>query len=567
MKVFLLPLILLMATSSAVAAERDPILDAMNDELKRSVTELKIDKHDKPYYVSYMISDDTSLEIAAAFGAITKDELSRGRNAFVDVHVGTYQLDSGHVSRGLFGLAGGVPGSVKEISLDDNYDAIRHELWLQTDSSYKNAIQHLEKKKSDLGEKNVKERPDDWSKESAIVRVEPRCKLSVDRVLWADKMKGWSAIFKSYPKIRTSKVTLDAALLNKYFVNNEGSEIRVPDGRCMLSASATAESSDGFAISDSVVFGSFDIDHMPADALVQEKIKALAEKLTQVIVAKELDTYDGPIMLEGEAAAEFFDKILSPSIIVKRPFDGDPIKNTEDANQSRIGRRILPTYVNVEDIPDLKDEKGALLPAGYDVDNEGVPGQKVVVVEKGILKRLLSTRLPTLKNKSSNGHAPGNGGEPIVTNLVVNSERTLDMAALKAKLMALGKDEGLDYVLIVRKFSAPPQMNGRDFSFENISALLSGVRNRSALPYAVEVVKVNLSDGHEELLRGGQFTTANIRMLRDIAATGDDKHRYQLTDGQTVTTPSLIVTDVELQKIHADADKPPKLEHPYFEKH
>jgi hypothetical protein len=42
-------------------------------------------------------------------------------------------------------------------------------------------------------------------------------------------------------------------------------------------------------------------------------------------------------------------------------------------------------------------------------------------------------------------------------------------------------------------------------------------------------------------------------MLRNIAAAGDDKHRYEMPDGQTVITASLILTDVELQKIHADA--------------
>jgi predicted Zn-dependent protease len=215
----------------------------------------------------------------------------------------------------------------------------------------------------------------------------------------------------------------------------------------------------------------------------------------------------------------------------------------------------------------LKDEKGGLLPSGYEIDNEGVAGQKVVVVEKGILKRLLSTRLPTLKNKNSNGHAPGAGGDATVTNLIVNSERTLDPAALKAKLMALGKDEGLDYVIVVRKFGSTSQTGIGDFSLENITELLSGMRNRGGLPYAVEVSKVYLSDGHEELLRGGKFTTSNIRMLRDIAATGNDSRRCQLMEGRTVTTPSILLTDVEIQKIHADADKPPKLEHPYFEKH
>src|ERR1700733_1012438 len=104
----LLPLIIALA-NSGLQPDHDVLFNAMNDELARSVHQLRIEKHDKPYYVSYRIEDCETLDINASFGAITKNRESRSRRLFVDVHVGDYQLDSGNMRSGFAWaeLAGG----------------------------------------------------------------------------------------------------------------------------------------------------------------------------------------------------------------------------------------------------------------------------------------------------------------------------------------------------------------------------------------------------------------------------------------------------------------------------
>jgi predicted Zn-dependent protease len=560
MKAVLLPLIIAIA-SAGIQPEHDVLFDAMNDELARSVNQLKIEKHDKPYYVSYRIDDSEILEINASFGAITNDRESRHRRLDVDVHVGDYTLDSGNMRS--FNWDDAMGGTT--LTLDDNYDAIRHKLWLKTDSAYKRAVQNLEKKKAALQQKNEKERPDDWSHEPKFVLLQPKQEFSSNRALWKTTIKKLSAIFKDYPKIRKSEVDFNETLYNKYFVNSEGSKFRISEATCYVTATATAQASDGTKIADSIILAATDERHLPSSEEMEMKTKQLAQRLTKAIDAKEADSYEGPVMLEGEAAADFFARALAPNVVTKRSPDDEVFRRIDDTAQSRIGRRILPTFINVTDDPTLKDASGANLSSSSDVDNEGVPSKRVALVEKGILKTMLSTRLPTMKVKTSNGHSPGENNRAVITNLIIQSDEKLDPAKLKAKLFELGKDDALDYVLVVRKMGWTPVPDMQSLDIEHF--IDGGRGDRVVLPSAVDVSRLYLSDGHEEPLRGSSFASSTMRILRDIAATGNDSQLYQQPGGtSSITTPSIILKDVEVQKPRADVDKPPTLVHPYFEK-
>ncbi len=562
MKAVLLSLIIALAASD-MRPNDDVLFEAMNDELARSVGQLKIEKHEKPYYVSYCICDFSTLDIDASFGAITEDQQSRHRTLSVDVHVGSYQLDSGNMRRDYWDNFID-PGT---LNLDDDYYAVRHKLWLKTDSAYKHAVENLEKKKGILQEKNAKERPDDWSKEQPLVLIQPKQELLPDRDTWKARVKNLSSIFKEYPKIRQSTVGLKEFLVSRYFVNNEGSKSRVNEQLSVITATGVAQANDGMMIGDSVVIAALDEHHIPPNDQLETRIRQLAKRLTQAADAKECEIYQGPVMFQGEAAAEFFNKTLAPNVVVKRPSEEQRV--AEDMSQSRIGRRILPTFISVKDDPDLRDESGTRLPQSYDVDGQGVGAKPVMLVEKGILKTLLSSRLPTLKVKSSNGHALEADDRPRISNLIVQSDTKLDPSNMRAKLLEFGKEDGLHYVLIVRKLSWLPraELRGR-YSFDEDEMWNGNNRqDRIDLPLAVDCVRLYIFDGHEEPVRGTEFAPSTLRILRDIVATGDDSQTYPLTDGETsITTPSIILRDVEVQKSRADLQKPPTLPHPYFEK-
>ncbi|MGH9549731.1 MAG: hypothetical protein ACRD3W_10165, partial [Terriglobales bacterium] len=254
MKIALVSLILALAAAGNQQPAGDAIFDAMNDELARSVTQLKIGKHDRPYFVSYNIDQWDTLDIDASFGAFTLDQQARTRLLGLDVRVGDYHVDSGNMRRRYmaeFRHSG-------KVSLDDDYDAIRHKLWLSTDAAYKDAVEGLERKKAIMQQRNEKERPDDWSKEEPLVLIQPKQEFHPDRSGWAAKIKSLSAIFKEYPRVRQSDVTFRELQSARYYVNNEGSKSRVYETLCIINATATAQASDGRKIGDSIVIASMD---------------------------------------------------------------------------------------------------------------------------------------------------------------------------------------------------------------------------------------------------------------------------------------------------------------------
>ncbi len=137
-------------------------------------------------------------------GSITASEHKRWRDLKVDVREGDYKLDSSNFSAApvsgattLFSASG-----TSVITIDNDYDAIRHTLWLRTDAAYKAAIKNLEAKKTYLAQNNVRERPDDMSKEKPIVVSEKPLKFDADNIRWQETIKSLSAIFNQYPAIQ-----------------------------------------------------------------------------------------------------------------------------------------------------------------------------------------------------------------------------------------------------------------------------------------------------------------------------------------------------------------------------
>ena len=133
-------LTLALSPQSAPRAQDSPLLSAMQDEMRRSMAELRMNGEPAPYYIEYEIDDLASMRAVARLGATVDDLADHSRTLQVGVRVGEYGFDSSRFitqDRG----AGVVPSlSDLTVPLDDNYDAIRRQIWLATDAAYKRAV-------------------------------------------------------------------------------------------------------------------------------------------------------------------------------------------------------------------------------------------------------------------------------------------------------------------------------------------------------------------------------------------------------------------------------------------
>lgn len=561
MKLVMSGLIALFASLTPSATQDDVVFTAMKDEMNRSVKRLHLEGHALPYYISYTVHDVDTFAAGATFGALTERSRDHARNLNVDVRIGDYKLDSTSGSSELGHLMGG--SHANAISVDNDYPALRRELWLKTDAAYKHAIENLESKKTYLKQNTVEDRPDSFSREQPVEHIEPIATLNVDADKWARNLRDLSGVFRDYPKIRSSHAAMGAVADTHWFLNNEGFRNRVGEKAYTLTITASAQSEDGMRFSDQEMVPSYTENGLPSMAEMKTRARALADRLTKLCTAPKPDDYRGPVLFEGQSAAQFFHDILDPKL---SGTPGDSLSHSMNDMSDKIGQRFLPNFINVVDDPNSRAFGGQTLFGFYDVDDDGLKGQKITLIEKGILKTLCMSRIPNRAIARSNGHSKRGVGA--TSNLFINSESKLSPEALKARLIQLGKEDGLKEVYIARRIASSPN----DLDFSNLQSFLksflSGSGGASLFP-PVLLYKVSTVDGHEVLTRGGIFTNVSMRILRDIDATGNDTRAYPVQNTRDITsiiTPSVLVKEVEIQKPEKSNSKPPILKNPNFDK-
>src|SRR5580700_6151085 len=148
-----LAIALFTAPLAAGADDNSAVLRAMKDELARSMKKLQLETLDKPYFIAYRMVETHGCSATASFGALLGsncDPSSTGhyRSMTAEVRVGDYKLDNTNfwapmINAGVVRIS---PDGGVTIPIDDNYDELRRQFWLATDSAYKSALDSLAKK-------------------------------------------------------------------------------------------------------------------------------------------------------------------------------------------------------------------------------------------------------------------------------------------------------------------------------------------------------------------------------------------------------------------------------------
>src|SRR5215471_3394557 len=301
------------------ATYSDPVLKAMSDELSRSITQLKLNDLDKPYFIQYTVYDDEDFKASATFGSLTRSSPSHDRVVHAQVRVGNYDFDNTGFAGGRGG--GGVStGAGLQTTLDDDYEALRHSLWLATDAAYKSAVETIAQKRAYTQNRTQQEDPvADFSKESATVAFSAKMKWQLDRAKVETQLRELSKIFRDFPAVQTSNVSYHARLNHRYIVNSEGTKTMEPLLLIALQASASTQAADGMQIAISLPFSARTFDEMPSTQVLSDAILQRGKDLTALRTAPVLDAnYSGPVMLVGQASAEMFARVLAPELNEER---------------------------------------------------------------------------------------------------------------------------------------------------------------------------------------------------------------------------------------------------------
>jgi len=512
------------ALAQDAATGADVVLRALSDELERS-RELRVVSLEQPYYIEYGIHDADSFSVSATLGALNSIQKGRARVPRVQVRVGDYAYDNGNYvySDAAFGSRydlGACP-------IDDNYTAIRQYFWLATDTAYKSALEVVARKRAAQKNVTVTDQLPDFSKAEPATMLIQAPRRNVEEETWKSRVRDLSALFAPHKEIIGSSAEFFTVQGYYYLVNSEGTRLKVPESSLHFQARATALAADGMTLRDTVGYHALGTDNLPPEAELRRGIASVAENLEALLRAPVAEPYTGPVLFEPAAAAQLLAELLGRNFALRRrPVSepGRPVPLATSELEGRLGSRVLPEWMDVVDDPTATEWRGRRLLGHYVVDLEGVAPQSLTLVEKGLLKNLLSTRQPVKGALQSNGRARLRGSfganAASFSNLFVRASQSSTLPELKKRLTELASQREKPYGLLIRKMDFPSSA-----SLSEARRLLSGMAQdgSSASTVSLPVLAYRVyPDGREELVRGLRFKDLTLRSLRDILAAGGE---------------------------------------------
>jgi len=588
------------ARLAAEQQDNDHTLQAMRDEMARSKArlELKIPNSDqpvRPFYIEYRLLDLDVREIVAEFGDLLSSTHTRNRFMNVEGRVGSYKLDSSNFAsddafRGFIGPTGSV-------GIDRDYDSLRQDLWIATDQAFKEAVDTYSRKKGYLSSLARPSDIDDFSKAEPVQLIEPLETPDWTNRNWEQEARETSAVMRAFSQIHESRVSYYLVYATEYLLTSEGTEIRQNRRFAAIEAGMNAVADDGVPVNHYYATYAVRPAELPNVDTVRKNLNVACTELMALRSAPPAQDYTGPVLFEARAAAPLLAEVLSPAINGARP----PISFSPVLEQmltglggksdwvGRLGARVLPSTMTLVDDPGAKEFKGTPLLGGYGVDEEGVRGQKVTVIENGVLKGELMSRRPGRDFEQSNGHGRAaflNDAKPTMSNLIFTSSETLSPADLRKKFLdecrAEKSSERANYCLVVREMDNPALslLHQDDFS-ELLASFGGGAGTGDRLPLIV--YRIYPDSGREEIVRGARIIGLNTRALRNIAGIGSDSFVYNYMQTQangfagtalsafgsaqaglpaSVVAPSLLFDEVEVRGERAEAKRLPLLPPP-----
>ncbi|MCZ6639038.1 MAG: TldD/PmbA family protein [Candidatus Dadabacteria bacterium] len=531
------------------------VLQAMEDELMRSQEKLKLEGYETPYFISYQIKDNEYYSIKGKYGAIASSENDRIRRLFVDVRVGNYDFDNS--IRGRSG--GGAPfHDASDVPVDNDPDAIRAALWQATDLAYKGALtQYFNKKANNVREmKNTNSKS--FTREKSHDYYGPELNLTFNPGEWKDKIREISSVYKNYKELTNADIVITAQKETVYFINTEGTSYIRDEVLYSIDAQVTTRAEDGKVISNYRNLYYVSPKQIPSVKEIKAIVNEMVEETLVMRNAEVLSPVSVPALLEPEAAGVVFHEAIGHRLEGERQIDD----NEGQTFKEKVGEEIIPPFLSIIDDPSMKNFNGTHLMGYYPFDDQGVPGERVVLIDKGILRNFLLSRTPVNGFERSNGHGRASYGRaPIarMSNTIIESDTEYSKEKLKELLIEEIKRQNKPFGLLIKRMKGG-ETNTSSYNFQAYRAT------------PVAIYKVDPKTGEETPVRDVEIVGTPLVSINKIIATGDD---YSVFNGfcgaesgyipVSTVAPSILVSEIELQRKSSKKEKLPLLPPPFFE--
>ncbi len=542
-----------------VQASPSPNLATMGQELDREMSILG--KADPPaYYIGYTLTSMDHAEVMGSNGALLSSDEVKSRWLEARVRVGSYDLDNTH-------QVGNAPSQQqtsfgRAAPLEDDPGVLRRSFWLETDKQYRAAAEAFIKIQTtkDVQAQTAEAHAPDFSHEQPHVWYGPEVSLKVDRKPWENKVRLYTRTFRDSAQILNSIVTFTAQADNQYQATTEGTRLQFGQVRYRLELFIQGKATDGMDIDRYYNFDWTNLAEAPDDKTVLAECAALRKELEALVTAPLVEPYAGPALLTGRATAVFFHEVFGHR---------DEGFRQKDINEGqtfarKVGEQILPEFISIYDDPTDHRVGSTVLLGDYPFDDEGIPSERVTLVDHGVLKDFEMSRQAILGFLHSNGHGRRQIGyqpESRQGNLIVVSSHTVTNAELRKMLIEEIRKQGKPFGLLIDDIEGGFTMTGRS--------------QPQAFQVEPLVVYKVFPDGRpDQIVRGVNIVGTPLVSLTKIIATGDTEEVFNGYCGAesgsvpvAAVAPAILISEMEVQKKETSTDRPPILPPPAHDPH
>ena len=518
----------------------DVIFAAMRSEQERNRAALVLPNGPKPYYISYTIARYRHFQMAASLGGLMLSNVSPWQmSGGTQVLLGDYQRNSDVQYQEQIAPA--------QLPSEVDYDVIRRGLWESSDMMYKYALGMMAQKMNYLQQNPLPSEEAalaDMQPLPAVTRVQERPEAyKIDQGVLERFVTEVSAVFNEYKEIYNSSVAINGMEVDMYRLTTEGVQLKEPGGYVSVTVSAEVRGDDGSNLGDSFSLSLLNPAEIPSVEELKERVKAFAEGLMQLKAAPPVaEYYNGPIMFEGGAVAT----ILANNLLYRSGLiAARSLMPMGRGLADQFGQKIMDERLTVKNYTKKKEYNGTSLYGYYEVDGDGVtPEAEMVLVEKGVFKKMLNGRIPALKAPETTGSSRfimSPQSPTLVTGtgtIHVQAEKGIAHEKMKKLLIKTAKAAGQSCAYIVRGISG--------------SALV--------------VYRVDLKDGKETRVRTTGFHMPELtKLLKLVAISSKEEVMNYLPNAypaSMIYPAGMIVDGMVIEKANPKTEKEPALKLP-----
>lgn len=521
-------------------ANHDAMLQLLRQEVNQQFDSLQ-NSIFPPYFLAYRVNETTDYQISASFGHIYENKTSQQVYLTIEIRVGNPMTDNFHSALQRNRELKTIP-----LPLDEQPELVQSILQKETQRAYNEAVKNYVSNLS-----TIKTQGSTSLQEYAFLRYE-KDEYYEPRILdnhWHEdvlmqSLRHCTADAAMLPDMTAANAALQFRINRQYIVNSENSF--VVENHTFTNLSLFVEGLTVGNTKEQVSRHFFTLlpEQLPdAEALLAEMLQ-MESLLYAKLEAPTMDPVSCPVWLAPQAAA-----VLSHHLYGHGLED-----NASSFYNGKLGKSVLPIEFSVISDPTLKQQEGHYWSCSYVFDDEGVKGEKVVLIDRGDIKQRLATRTQQADAYMANGHARGRSHLPAArqSNLLVSTNKMLNINQLNDVFQSEIKNQQLEYGLLVSE-----------------AEIRCDTDNNQITIYPTVCYKV-FADGREKVLVRDVKITANPQQWIDNLLVGGDHaenvaimcHRFGEDLPTSCSSPAVLFKRMEVVPV-APASKPRMVTHLY----